>query len=271
MPDTTTGIAEINGTKIYYEFAGEGRGLVLIHDEITDSRMWDDQFQVFAEHYRVVRLDLRGYGRSEMVAGDFAHHEDVRDLLKVLTIDRAYFLGCALGGRVAIDYTLVYPEMVAGVITVGGTVSGYRNQTGPIPQEKDLSEALARNDLEQANELQLQMWVDGPQRTPDQVGSAVREQVRAMNAKNLQTQFGVGNEQIVEPRAITRLYELQTPVLAIVGQLDQPVAHAVADAMVAGIAGAKKSVIYHAAHLPNMERPAEFNQVVLTYLAHLND
>jgi pimeloyl-ACP methyl ester carboxylesterase len=70
-----TGFAEVDGTRLYYETLGEGHPLVLIHGGYMDRRMWDDQFYVFSQHYRVIRYDVRGFGKSELqvtIAG--THH-----------------------------------------------------------------------------------------------------------------------------------------------------------------------------------------------------
>ena len=64
MLGSRSGIASVNGTKLYYEQAGQGPTLVFIHGFSLDSRMWDDQFETFARDYHVIRYDLRGFGRS---------------------------------------------------------------------------------------------------------------------------------------------------------------------------------------------------------------
>ena len=61
-----TGFFGPEGARLYYEVAGEGEPLLLLHAGVTDSRMWDEQFASFARHYRVIRYDLRGFGRSEV-------------------------------------------------------------------------------------------------------------------------------------------------------------------------------------------------------------
>jgi 3-oxoadipate enol-lactonase len=76
-----TGMAEVNGARIYYEVAGEGDPLVLVHAGIADSRMWEDQLIVFADRYRIIRHDMRGFGMTAMVEGPFSHYEDLRALL----------------------------------------------------------------------------------------------------------------------------------------------------------------------------------------------
>ena len=64
MGSMKSGYAEVNGTRLYYELAGEGDPIVLIHGFTLDTRMWDDQFNEFASNHRVLRYDLRGYGKS---------------------------------------------------------------------------------------------------------------------------------------------------------------------------------------------------------------
>src|SRR4051812_9978431 len=98
LSPSSTGFAAVNGVQIYYEIAGSGHPLVLVHAGIADRRMWDAQFPVFAQHYRVIRYDMRGFGKTAMVAGSFAHHDDLHGLLTFLGVERAYLLGCSKGG-----------------------------------------------------------------------------------------------------------------------------------------------------------------------------
>src|SRR5215208_6198208 len=92
-----TGMAEVNGARIYYEVAGEGDPLVLVHAGIADSRMWEDQLMAFADRYRVIRYDMRGFGMTAMVDLPFSHHEDLRGLLDSLDVERAHLVGCSMG------------------------------------------------------------------------------------------------------------------------------------------------------------------------------
>ena len=88
-----SGIAAVNGTKLYYEAAGSGRALVLLHGGAVDRRAWDDQFSDFAKHYRVIRYDLRGSGKSANPVEPFSNTEDLFALLKFLKVDKAHLLG----------------------------------------------------------------------------------------------------------------------------------------------------------------------------------
>src|SRR5712691_3894667 len=96
-----TGYLDVQGAPLYYEVAGTGHPLLLIHAGVADSRMWDDQFQTFASQYQVIRYDLRGFGKSSVPARKFANHEDVTALYKYLGITRAHIIGNSFGGLVA--------------------------------------------------------------------------------------------------------------------------------------------------------------------------
>ncbi len=64
---TTNGYIEVDDGKLYYETAGEGEVLVLNHAGFVDSGMWDAQWETFAQHFRVIRFDMRGFGKSSLV------------------------------------------------------------------------------------------------------------------------------------------------------------------------------------------------------------
>ena len=113
------GTAEVNDTRLYYEVSGSGHPLVLIHGLALDTRMWDDQFQAFSEYYRVIRFDLRGFGNSTLPTGDqYAYFDDLFALLNYLDISQAHILGLSLGGSVAVDFALAYPEATSSLILV---------------------------------------------------------------------------------------------------------------------------------------------------------
>ena len=266
----TKGFVDILGAKFYYEAAGEGQPLVLVHAGIADSRMWDEQFAAFGQHYRVLRYDRRGFGLTPMVAGEYSHHDDLYSLLKQLGIQRAYLVGCSQGAKTVLDFTLEHPDMVGALVLVAPAVSGLiYNGTAPRQaQEYELAEQAG--DIERVNELELQIWVDGAGRSPEQVDPGVRERVREMNAIALRTPGALGDEQSLVPPAAGRLGEVRTPTLIITGNYDTPRTLAAADYLVENITGARRVIIPGTAHLPNMEQPESFNRHVRTFLESLD-
>src|SRR5215212_9417574 len=176
-----TGAAEINGARIYYEVMGEGEPLVLVHAGIADSRMWEPQLAAFADHYRVIRYDMRGFGRTAMVEGPYSHHEDLRGLLDFLDVGRAHLVGCSMGGGAVLDFALEYPERAGNLVLVGSAVGGFRPDFDPPWQWDELVAADEAGDLERVSELEVGIWVIGPERSPEDVDSSVRDLVWEMN------------------------------------------------------------------------------------------
>src|SRR5260370_35885011 len=107
-----SGYAPSDGAKIYFESAGAGPTVVFIHAGVWARRMWDPQFDFFARKFRVVRYDLRGFGKSEMPDLPYSNRGDLGNVLLPLKIDKAVLIGCSMGGSAAIDFTLENPERV---------------------------------------------------------------------------------------------------------------------------------------------------------------
>jgi pimeloyl-ACP methyl ester carboxylesterase len=271
------GFAEVNGTRLYYELAGEGHSLVLNHGGLVDNHLWDDQFDEFAKHFKVIRYDIRGFGDSGMIKSGMERYSMERDLftlLQFLDIQKTYVLGLSMGGSLSIDFTLQYPEMVDALITVGAGLSGFEEDDPEELKAKfaQMEEAIKSGDIARSVEISLQIWTDGPSRTPQEVDPQVRERVRTMTTHNFER--GDDEEvrpQHIEPPAAGRLSEIHVPALIIVGGEDVEIIRSIADKLERGIAGAKKVVIPGTAHHLNMEKPEEFNRVVIEFLEQLPD
>ena len=262
-----TSTASINGATLYYELVGEGEPLVLVHAGIADSRMWDAQIEVFAQRYRVICYDMRGFGRTSMVEGPYSHHEDLRGLLDFLDVRWAHLLGCSMGGATVLNFTLRYPEKVGALVLVGSAVNGFEPDVEPPKQWDELVAADEAGDLERVSELEVQIWVDGPRRGSEDVSATVRDLVREMNLIALKNEaFGHGGDLTPEQATVDRLVDIRAPSLVIVGDLDQPWTTARAGLLERKLPNVRKVVMPGVAHLPNMERPEEFNRIVLNFL-----
>jgi pimeloyl-ACP methyl ester carboxylesterase len=265
------GLAEVNGASLYYDVASNGEPLVFVHAGIADHRMWDGQVEAFAERYRVVRYDMRGYGRSEAPVGaPFSHHDDLRGLLDFLFIERAILVGCSIGARTVIDFALAHPERVRVLALVCPTVSGFESDEEPPEEWDELVAADEAGDLERVSELEVRIWVDGPYRRPDNVDPAVRNLVGEMNLIALRNEPDLGEERPAEPPAVNRLAEIQAPTLVVAGALDRPEVGARAELLGEIIPRTQKIVINGTAHVPSMEKPEEFNRVVMGFLSEVS-
>lgn len=258
---------DINGARLYYEIAGEGETVTLLHAGIADRRMWDAQFDVLAQHYRVLRYDLRGFGQTEAPTMSFAHHEDLAALLDALGIKRTTLIGCSNGGRVAMNFTLAYPDRASALVMVCSSPGGFKYQGEAPALWPEIVKAFESGDLEHTAALEMQLWAVGPYRTPEQVDAAIRELVTEMDLIALKKEDSIEEEMSMTPPTVERLGEIHIPVLIVVGDVDSPVTLAAGTFMEQEIAGAHQVVMTNSAHLPNMEHPDEFNHVVLEFLA----
>lgn len=276
-----TGYAEVNGTRLAYDEAGEGHPFVLIHGALVNRHLWDEQFEVFAQHYRVVRYDLRAFGESAMPTEPYSMVEDLYQLMKFLHIEKTYLMGLSMGGALAIDFTLAHSEMVDALIPVAAGVSGFELPDTPETQqmiakeeaiEKQINTLLDEGKFDEAVEIENHLWTDGPKRTPEQVNPNVRRRVHEMDLHNYQEQAKVGelaNPTRPEP-AFPRLSHISVPTLIIVGDADVEDIQIIAQALEASIPNAKKVVIPNTAHHLNMEEPEAFNKIVLDFLQRLS-
>jgi 3-oxoadipate enol-lactonase len=252
-----------------HEVAGSGPALLLVHAGIADRRMWDGQVGPFAgAGWTVIRADLPGFGETPRPAAPVALWATLGDLLDHLGVERAAVAGASLGGRAAVDLALAAPDRVRALVLVGSSLAGHRFAEPALFELWDRSEAaLERGDHEEAARVEIGTWVAGMGRGPEAVDPEVGRRVRQM----LLAAYAHGEASLEEPDppAATRLGELAVPTLVVVGEHDRPDIHAMADAMAGGIAGAERVVLAGTGHLPNLERPAAFNRVVLEFLGRV--
>lgn len=269
----TAGYADIGDGKLYYEIEGKGEVLVLIHAGFVDSGMWDGQWEAFTRHFRVLRFDMRGFGKSDPATGPISRRHDLYSLLRKLDIKRAHLLGCSMGGETAIDFTLEYPEMALSLIVVSGIPGGFEMRGEPPSQVLEMLQALEQCNLDRVSDLQIRLWVDGTFRQPEQVNPLVRQRAAEMNRIAVENgTWAIADASPLDPLnppAAGRLAEINAPALIIAGSLDNPEILRAADLLVKEIKQAKKVIISDSAHVPNMEKPDEFNRVVLDFLNNL--
>jgi pimeloyl-ACP methyl ester carboxylesterase len=256
------GFAEVNGTRLYYEVAGSGHPLVLIHGITLDTRMWDDQFDAFTRHYQVVRYDVRGFGKSALPTGEsYAHADDLRALMEHLGIMRAHILGLSMGGRIAIDFALAYPEATDTLIPVDASVSGYA-RAAALSYSSTAKEA----GVQAARELWLKDPLFKPALEKPDVASRLAQIVSDYSGWHW---FNDDPVRVTDPPAIQQLDKVCAPTLIIVGERDIPRVHTVADILQKHIPNARKVVLPGVGHMSNMEDPDRFNEIVLSFLANL--
>ena len=272
MPDingSTHDFAPVNGTDIHYHVAGQGQPIAMLHAGIADLRMWDAQAEAFATTHRIVRYDLRGFGRTSMPAAAFSHRDDLAFLLRHLEVSSAIVVGASFGGRVAIEFALEYPDMTDALVLVGSALGGYAFSDDLDVFEAEIEEAHEAGDYDRAAEIDARVWVDGPHRRPEQVDPSFRQKAVEMARGVYEVASFDGQPQPLDPPAIDRLREIRVPTLVIVGDQDQRDILRIADKLVIEIPGARRVIMPGVSHLPSMEQPERFNAIVREFLDRL--
>ena len=257
-----TGIAEVNGTRLYYEMTGSGPHVVLLHGGNLDSRMWDDQVPFLAKSFTVTRYDIRPYGRSAVTEKGFSSVDDLAALMQFLGISRASLVGLSLGGRIAIDFALTHPDHVDKLVLMGPGLTGF-----PFNQKDEAVQAMIARAKEGDARGAMELWLQHPMMAPAMARQALAARIRpiAMDNARIWTNLAVG-ERVPNPPAITRLGEIRAPTLLIVGERDVPDIQQIVKLLAAGVRGARTEVVPGAAHMPNMEDPALVNRLLGEFL-----
>ena len=272
MSGKQTGYVASGSAQIYYETAGTGQDFLMIHAGVADHRQWQTSFDHFSQRYRTTCYDLRGFGRSEPVAGDYLDINDLEAVYRELNIKApAILMGCSMGGSLAMDFTLSYPERVAALIMVCSGPSGLQLD---VPEPEKFAQVIAADeagDIDLVCELETQIWFDGEGRGPEDVDAEQRALLYEMNRLALvHDDKGLGQRgKNISPAGYKRLAEISVPVLVITGARDIPYMDAAADYMCERLRSVERKEIVEAAHLPNMEQPDEFNQLVGSFLEGL--
>ena len=256
----TADMLQIDNAQIFYETAGQGAPILFIHAGVADSRQWNNEFQTFKENHRVIRYDMRGFGRSDPAEGEFSHLEDLTKLLEHLNIAEPIILvGCSMGGSTALNYALTNPKRVKALVLVDSAPSGLDVDVPIPPKFKLAEEASKAGNLELVSEIETQIWFDGD-RPADRVDQKMRRLAYEMNLTalvNSKKGLGVQRPNTATP-SVERLTELQAPTLAIVGENDIPYMHAAVEVMSTKVADFRQVTIENAGHLPNMDQPGKF-------------
>jgi pimeloyl-ACP methyl ester carboxylesterase len=254
---------------LYVEQAGEGSPVVLLHEGIADSRMWEPQWAEYSKRFRMVRFDLRGFGKSPPAVGTYSLSGDLVRLLEGLELGPVTLVGVSLGGAVAMETTIARPDLVSRLIVVAPGLRGFEMSDETKAGWAEEEAALERGDVDEAVEVNLRMWVDGPSRSPAEVDAEVRRKVGEMQRRAIEIYLEAGEEGEQQPLVEDwgdRLGEISVPTLVLVGDLDRPEMLEIAERLEAEIPDARRETIAGTAHVPSMERPDEFDRLVLEFL-----
>jgi pimeloyl-ACP methyl ester carboxylesterase len=258
-----TGFITVDGGKLYYEVAGKGPNIVLLHDGMVHSAIWDEQFPVLVKEYRVIRYDRRTFGKSSDPTAAYSHIDDLKQVFDQLKIDKAIVFGMSSGGGLAIDFTLKYADRVVGLVLVGAVVGGFRYTAHMGTRGGHMLPAAERSD---SRKLHTYFIMDDPYEIYKD-NNAVKERVMAMMLPYIDKARGEGIPvKPADRQAVKFLSEIKVPTLVLAGEFDIPDVFAHAGAITAGIRDATLKFIPRSGHLVPIEQPALFNEAVLNFI-----
>lgn len=246
---------------------GEGLPVVFLHAGVCDKRMWAEQMQAVAEEgWHAIAYDRRGYGEAESPDEEFNHVDDLEAVLAALDIHAAVFVGCSMGGGLAVDFALRHPGRVIGLVLIGTSITGAPWTATQAEQMLEAAEedAWERGDRDMLNRVQAHEWLDGPRTQSGRVGGAVRELFLDMNAIALGKPELTLEEQ--RPAAWPRVSEVGAPTLLLVGDEDFTALIDRHEHLSEEMPNAFAAVLEGVAHIPSIERPELVNSMLLEFL-----
>jgi pimeloyl-ACP methyl ester carboxylesterase len=151
-------VVDVNGARLWYDEAGSGPAVLLLHGGLGDSGLWEPVVPFLAERFRAIRSDLRFYGRSTGPNVPWSWQDDSIGVLDALGVERAALVGLSLGGRLALDIALAHPDRLWAVAGVAPGLGGHSSDAYSDEQEARYEAAEAAHDLEAAMEIDFEVW-----------------------------------------------------------------------------------------------------------------
>jgi pimeloyl-ACP methyl ester carboxylesterase len=241
-------------TDLWYDVTGAGDPIVLLHEGVVDSRIWDP-FLPYVRDFRSIRYDQRGYGRSPMWTAPYSPVEDLLSVLDAAEVEQAALVGTSRGGRIALQVALARPERVSALVLVASAVAGRPLNIEATPeQEAEWEAAEQRGDLAELAQIDLDFWAP----------MGADEELRAMFLENAAASNG--DDPAEEDPSVARLGEIGVPTLVVTGGRDLPALDEVGDLLAREIPGARRAVIQEADHMVQWRAPEELASLVREFL-----
>lgn len=257
----------VNGISVNYQITGKGNNLVLIHGAGDNLEMWYNQVQVFATSYRVISYDVRGSGKTDSPKEKYTLSllvQDAYELLKTIGVGEAYFLGYSMGGRIATQLALDYPELVKALILASSSPN-----LAPLPPEalkrhRSMVDILDKGDIEAfAQAMTTDAFSSGFE------SSHNAEFKKYMKVKLKNKPDGIARiMRMGRPDSVPDLNGIKCPVLLIVGKNDLMIGPEQGKEALKMIRNSKL-VVLPTGHATPIESPDEFNTAVLEFLNEL--
>jgi pimeloyl-ACP methyl ester carboxylesterase len=242
-------------TDLWYEDSGSGPPVVLLHEGVVDSRIWDPFLPHVEGRLRTIRYDQRGYGRSPMWTGPYSLVDDLVSVMDAAGVEQAALVGISRGGRIAIQAALERPERVSTLVLVASGLAGNPLHIEVTPeQEARWDDAEARGDLNELATIDMEIWA--PLGVDDELRAMFVDNVEASNA----------DDPAREEDSAGRLGEIGVQTLVVTGDRDVPAINELGEILAREIPSARSSVIENADHMVQWRAPEELARLVIEFV-----
>lgn len=246
-----TGFFEFNNGKLYFEVVGEGESIVFIHGFTLDHRMWKPQVDEFRKKFKVITYDLRGFGKSSTPEDKYSHHEDLKALLDHLGVPNAHIVGLSLGGEIALDFAVSYPDMVKTLTLADSSLGGYKSTVDwNVHSEFGLDKA-------KENWLNHQVF----DKTRENKG-ALEKLKQIVSDYSGWHWFNNDPREKVSPSTIEQIQNIKVPTIIMIGEYDLSYFKDIAEILNNKIPNSKKIIIKNSGHMSNLENIEQFNKTI---------
>lgn len=266
----------VNGVNLNVKTTGSGPGIVALHGFAGNMSTWAQFIRAAKRKYTVITIDLLGHGRSDTPRSRERYRvehsiADIATALKQLNISPPYWLGYSMGGRIALAAAALAPESCSGLVLEGAS-PGLTSRTERAERRRR-DQAIARLIMKEGVDAFTDYWekqplFDSQKSLPPSVRKKIRVQRRESNPLGLANTLRAANPG-VQPPLTKLLPKIRAPVLCVVGEYDSKFV-AMGKEMCRKLPNGRLKIVPHAGHAPHIERPREFNRIVLSFLSRLN-
>jgi 3-oxoadipate enol-lactonase len=243
-------------TDLWYDETGEGSPIVLLHEGVVDSRLWNPMVPLLARRHRVIRYDQRGFGRSPSQEGPYSVVEDLASVLDAVGLDQAALVGASRGGGIALTATIERAERVSALVLVASALPGDPIKVDWTPEQiKRWDAAEASEDYAAMAELDMEAWA--PLGADDELRTMFLD-----NAVGSNSDHDTTDEPVAE-----RLSEVAVPTLVITGARDVEGINDVGARMGREIPGALRAIIEETDHMIPWRAPKQLSHLILDFLS----
>jgi len=261
----TSGQVAVPNGELYFEKIGNGEPLILIHAGFSDRRDWMHQISDFGKKYGTIAYDQRGFGNSSITEGEFSPADDLKAIVDHLNIDKTILVSHSLGGTIALDFALQYPNNVEALVLIASGLNGYS-------WSKEYLELMGSIWSVPQPEIMTKKFLSAPFYAIGMHEPSIKYDVETMTKENFNKvltwkTFDVHDVHWFFPEPAAKLKDIKAPTFVVYGDQDAEDIKKIAHLLSENIQNVETTIIKNADHLLNFEKPTELNNLVLDFLS----